>query len=127
VLVADDHAGLRRSLRLLIDHETDMQVVGEAGDVASTLRQARRTRPHVLVLDLELPDVRYGEAVSAVRRALPGTALVLTTMHRSRGIAADAIRAGALGFVLKDTADAELAPAIRRAARGLKYVSPLAR
>lgn len=115
---------MRRNLKLLLDAEQDMEVIAEADDLATAMRQVRAHRPGVLVLDLRLPEGSTIEAIGRLREGSPQTAVVVVTMLHSRPVAAEAFDAGALGFVLKDTADAELAEAVRRAACGERFSSP---
>jgi two-component system response regulator NreC len=124
VVLADDHAPLRRNLRRLLEREEDVDVVGEASDLEGAMRQIRALRPRVLVSDLPMPDGSSGEWLDRLHEQSHSTEVVFITMHRSEQFADLALKAGALGFVLKDTADAELADTVRRAARGLQYRSP---
>ena len=121
VVIADDHTVVRQGLRLLIDAEPDMQVVAEAGDVPNAERMARAHRPAVLVLDLNMPG---GSSLEAIPRLREQVAIVVLTMQDDPGFARQALRAGALGFVLKEAADEELLEAIRLAARGDTYLNP---
>ncbi len=124
VVIADQHAGMRRALRLLLEPEDGMLVVAETGGLVTALHQLRRHRPDVLLLD---PYLLKGSGINAVRRLReqePQTEIVVVTMDDCARLAEHVLNAGAIGFVLKDTADAELAPAIRRAARGEGYTSP---
>ena len=118
VVLANDHSGLRRSLRWLLDHEDGLDVVGEASHFEAA------QHPDVLVLDLRMPDGFNAERIKRLRAASPGTEIVVTTMHVNEAFATEALRAGAIGFVLADTADRELVEAVRRASRGLPYTSP---
>jgi two-component system, NarL family, response regulator NreC len=124
VVLADDHASLRRNLRRLLEREEDVDVVGEASDLEGAMRQILALRPRVLVLDLRMADGSSAERIDRLREQSPSTEIVVITMHRSEQFADLALKAGAVGFVLKDTADAELSDAVRRAARGLQYISP---
>jgi two-component system response regulator NreC len=124
VVLADDHALMRRSLRLLLDNEEDVDVIAEAGDLASVARYIHDQRPHVLVLDLGLPGGSSKEAIGELRDRAPATEIVVLTMEDNPVFVHSAFVAGALGFVLKDTADSELPQAIRAAARGEEYISP---
>jgi DNA-binding NarL/FixJ family response regulator len=127
VVVADDHACLRRTLRLLLEQEKDLRVVAEAGDVESTFREMRRHRPDVLVLDPHMPDGFIAERIHQLREGWPATQIVVVTMEQDQLFAERANRAGAIGFVLSDTADAELCDAVRDAARRVRYESPRVR
>lgn len=124
VVLADAHASLRRTLRLLLEQEEDLRVVAEAADFASALRQVRRHRPDVLVLDLRMPDGSIADWIARLRERSAAVQIVVITMEKSQPFAEQARRAGAIGFVLKDTADAELCDAVRDAARGVRYESP---
>ena len=124
VVLADDHAALRRNLRRLLDREEDVEVVGVASDLEGAMREVRQLRPQVLVLDLRMPDGSGATGIARLRKQSPRTQIVVITMHRSAGLADLALKAGAVGFVLKDTADAELSDAVRCAARGMRYSSP---
>jgi two-component system, NarL family, response regulator NreC len=121
VVIADDHTVVRQGLRLLIDAEPDMQVVAEAGNVPDAERMARAHRPAVLVLDLNMPG---GSSLEAIPRLCEQVAIVVLTMQDDPGFARQALRSGALGFVLKEAADEELLEAIRLAAHGDTYLNP---
>ncbi len=123
VVVADDHPLLRRSLRLLLDHERDIEVIAEGGDLAAVSQHVERLRPAVLVLDLRMPDGSSVELIGRLRERVPQTAVVVLTMQQDPGFARRALAAGALGFVVKDRADGELPVAVRAAAHGQEYVS----
>ncbi len=124
VVLADAHALMRRSLRLLLDSENDVEVIAEADDLASVLRHVRDHRPHVLVLDLSLPGRSGNEAIGELRDQAPATEIVVLTMEDNPAFVHRAFIAGALGFVLKDLADSELPQAVRAAAHGEEYISP---
>jgi len=124
VVVADDHALVRRSLRLLLAGEDDVEVVAEACDIATVLRHVHGHAPHVLVLDLQMPGGSSIEAIRRLHELAPNVAIVVLTMEQSPAFAQRALESGAVGFVLKDRADTELPAAVRRAMRGEEYVSP---
>jgi two-component system, NarL family, response regulator NreC len=124
VVLANDHSGLRHSLRSLLDHEDHLDVVGEASDFEAAVHQVAAQHPDVLVLDLRMPDGFSAERIKRLRAASRGTEIVVTTMHVNEGLATEALRAGAIGFVLADFADRELVEAVGRASRGLAYTSP---
>ncbi len=124
VALAEEHSMLRRTLRRLIDGERDMRVIVEATEPEGLVGQLRRSHPDVLVLDARRSE---GSSVDQIRRLhslVPGTQIVLITMQDSRALADAALAAGAIGFVLKDTADQELCEAVRHAADNVPYLSP---
>ncbi len=123
VVLADDHALVRRALRLLLDAEDDVEVVAEATDLATAASHVHGHAPSVLVLDLEMPGGSSIEAIRTLRRQVPHTEIVVVTMEQSPAFAQKALDAGAIGFVSKDRSDAELAEAVRHAAHGEEYVS----
>jgi two-component system response regulator NreC len=123
VVLADDHAVVRRCLRLLLDSEEDVEVIAEATDLSTVMRHVHGHLPHVLVLDLRLPNGSSIETIRRLRAEVPKTEIVVLTMEENPLFAQQAIDAGAVGYVLKDRADTELLTAIRRAARGEEYVS----
>jgi two-component system response regulator NreC len=124
VVLADDHAMVRHSLRLLLDGEQDLEVIAEADDLAGVARHVQGHAPHVLVLDLRMPGGSSIEAISRLRERAPETQIVVMTMEENPVFAKRAFAAGAVGFVAKDLADGELAQAVRAAARGEVFVSP---
>jgi two-component system response regulator NreC len=124
VVIADDHAVVRKGLRMLVDAEEGLRVVAEAGDAPDALRMARAHRPNVLVLDLNMPGGSSLEKIPTIRQEAPDTAIVVLTMQNDPAFARQALQAGALGFVLKEAADDELLGAIRLAAEGDTYLNP---
>jgi two-component system response regulator NreC len=123
VLLADDHEFVRRSLRLLLDLDAEVEVVAEARDIAAVVAHVRADRPHVLVLDVNMPGGAILAAIRSLRRDSPGIAIVVTTMIDDPRFAREAVAAGASGCVLKDDADRDLVEAIRRAARGESFIA----
>jgi two-component system response regulator NreC len=124
VVLADSHALMRRSLRVLLDREQDVEVVGEAGDLASVVRHVEDNRPQVLLLDLSMPGGSSVEAIGQLRERASATQIVALTMEDDPVFAQRAFAAGAIGFVMTERSDAELLQAIRAAARGEEYISP---
>lgn len=125
VVLADDHEHVRRSLRLLLEAEDDVTVVAEAGDLFSAVRHVDDHLPHVLLLDLQMHN---GGSIDLIRRLhaqAPMTRVVVVSMEDNPAFARHALAAGAFGYVLKDDAAQELGTAVRCAARGARYVSPL--
>lgn len=124
VVLGDDHALMRRSLRLLLDGESDVEVVAEAGDNTATLGHVHGHRPDVLVLALSMSN---GTGIESIRRACelaPATRTVVLTMEDDPIFAQRALAAGASGYVVKDLADIELVRAVRSAASGEEFISP---
>jgi two-component system response regulator NreC len=122
VVIADDHAVVRKGLRLLIDAEPGLRVVAEAGDLPDAVRLTTAHRPHVLLLDLNMPGGSSLEAIPDI--AAGPTAVVVLTMQDDPSFARRALQSGANGFVLKEAADDELLLAIRLAAGGETYLNP---
>jgi two-component system, NarL family, response regulator NreC len=123
VVVADDHELVRRSLRLVLGQQDDVEVIAEAGDLLAAVREVNGRLPHVLVLDLRMPDGSSIELIRQLRQRVPETAIVAVTMEDSPAYARAAIDAGAVGFVLKEHATHDLPVAVRCAARGEEFVS----
>jgi len=124
VLLADDHALMRRSLRLLLEAEDGIDVIAEAEDLALTVHHVDGSGPHVLVLDLHLPGGSSIETIGELRERALDTSIVVLTMEENPALAQRVLASGATGFVVKDRADSELPEAVRAAARGEEYVSP---
>jgi two-component system response regulator NreC len=123
VVLAEDHQVVRRGLQLVLDSEPDLRVVAQAGDVVSARALVRQHAPEVLVLDLTMPGGSSLEAIPALREEAPGTQIVVLTMEDDPALVRAARRAGALGYVLKESADADLVSAVRRAAAGEPYLN----
>jgi DNA-binding NarL/FixJ family response regulator len=124
VLLVDDQELIRYGLRLVLDAESDIEVVAEASDGEEALRAARRLSPDVVLMDVRMPGMDGIEATTQMTRTLPGTrVLVLTTYDRDE-FAFGALQAGAAGFLLKNTRPAELVAAVRTVMTGDAVVSP---
>ena len=122
-MLADDHASLRHTLRRLLDAQRDLEVVAEAADHSTMLQLVQGLEPRVLVLGLPLSDGSGIETIRGLRAQVPQTEIVALTMEASPLFALRAVDAGAVGLVLKDHADTELATAVWRAANGDEYLS----
>ncbi len=126
VLIVDDHSVVLEGLRMFLTRDPDLEVVGEAADGAEAIQQARLLRPNVVVMDLLMPVLDGIAATRAIRNELPETeVLALTSVLESASVV-EAIRAGAIGYLLKDTQAAELRAAIKVAAAGQVHLSPQA-
>lgn len=124
IVIADDHAVVRSGLRLLLEAESDFEVVAEAGDVDAARRYVRGHHPAVLVLDLNMPGGSSLDAIPLIRTEALDTQIVVLTMQEEPAFARQALGAGAAGYVLKEAADSELVEAVRRAAAGETYLNP---
>ncbi len=122
VMIVDDHAVLRGGLKLLIDAQSDMHVVGEAGTLARAVEVAQSVRPHVITLDLVMPGPSGVASVERLRSAAPDAKIVVLTMHDDPAYVRAAIAMGAAGYVNKSAADTELLAAIRAVARGRVFI-----
>lgn len=123
VLLADDQALIRMGFRMVLDAEADIEVVGEAADGAAAITQAKALNPDVVLMDIRMPGVNGIEATAEITRTLDTKVLILTTFDLDE-YAFGGLRAGASGFLLKDTHPAELIEAIRTVASGEAVVSP---
>jgi DNA-binding NarL/FixJ family response regulator len=121
VVVVDDQAVIRAGLRMIVDHEPDLSVVGEAGDGASAVRVARELRPDVVLMDVRMPEV---DGIEATRQLAGGPAVLVLTTFEDDEYVFGALRAGASGFLLKDAGPDVLVGAIRSVARGESLVDP---
>jgi two-component system response regulator NreC len=123
VVVGDDHSLVRRGLRLLLEREDGLEIVAEASDIAAAINHVHGHRPHVLLLDLSMPDGSSIDAIRRLRQQVPETEIIVLAMEDDPAYVQQAIDAGAIGYVLKEFADADLPRAIRNAARGEPFVS----
>ncbi|GIV93074.1 MAG: hypothetical protein KatS3mg056_1783 [Chloroflexus sp.] len=124
ILLVDDHAVLRAGLRLLLDGQPDLRVIGEAEDVRTAVAQATALQPDLILLDLSLTGSSGLAAIPALRAVAPHSRILVLTMHDDEGYVRQALAAGANGYVLKRAADAELIAAIRAVLRGELYIHP---
>lgn len=122
VLLADDHAVLRSGLRLLIERQPNIEVVGEAGDGNEALAQAKALQPDLVLLDINMPGLDGLAALPRLRQESPHSRVLVLTMHDDVSYLQEALRAGASGYVLKRAVDNELLMAIQAVMRGETYV-----
>jgi two-component system, NarL family, response regulator NreC len=125
VLIVDDHAVVRSGLRLLLDAEDDLEVVGEAGSAREAVFEARTASPDVILLDVVMPDQSGLEAIPTLLHEHPETKILVLSMQDDPRYVREAFGAGASGYVLKEAADAEVVAAIREVAGGGSYVHPV--
>jgi len=124
VVLADDHLIFRQGLRALLAQESDLQVVGEAGDGVAAIQLVERLQPDVLVLDLTMPGLNGHEVAQQVSQQVPSTRIVVLSMHANEAYVLQALKCGAAGYVLKGSGMTELVQAIREVAQGRHYLSP---
>lgn len=126
IVLADDHAAMRQSLRTLLDGEADLVVLAETDSLSSVAEHVRTHRPDVLVLDLGMSSHGSGvEALTRLSREARGTNIVVLTMNDDPAFARRVLDNGAIALVLKELADSDLPEAVRNASRGKRYLSPL--
>lgn len=126
ILIADDHTLVRESLVGLLQAEGDVQVVAQAADGIETIEKALAVRPDVVVADLSMPRLGGIEVVRRLREALPDTRVLVLTMHQEDEYVLQAVRAGASGYLVKDSAAAELLAAVRSLHAGRGHFGPQA-
>ncbi len=126
VLIADDHSVVRQGLRMFLGADPELEIVGEARDGAEAVSLARQLHPDVVLMDLLMPVMDGISATAAIRREAPDTEVVALTSVLEDAAVMDAVRAGAIGYLLKDTDSHELRRAIKAAAAGQVQLSPQA-
>ncbi|HXT15416.1 MAG TPA: response regulator transcription factor [Gemmatimonadaceae bacterium] len=124
VVLADDHAVIREGLKLLVNAQPDMEVIGEAVDGEMALRVACELTPDVIVMDLSMPVLGGAAAAERVRRECPVVKVLALTVHEDRSYLAQLLKAGATGYILKRAAPEELVHAVRAVAAGGTYIDP---
>ena len=121
VLLADDHTIVRQGLKSLLDQSDDCRVVAEAADGLAAVERAHETRPHVAVVDIAMPKLSGLEVVRRIHQELPGTQVLVLTMHEEEEYVLHVVRAGASGYLVKDSAASELLEAVRALHHGDGY------
>jgi DNA-binding NarL/FixJ family response regulator len=124
VLLVDDHSLVRRGFRRMLEDESDMEVVGEAGDGEESIKLAKQLHPRVVVMDCALPGMNGLQATRQIMEDSPDTAVLMLSMHTESTWVRQAIEAGAKGYVLKNALDLELGAAIRKVAAGETVFDP---
>lgn len=124
VLLADDHPIVRQGLRHLFEEEADMKIVGEASDGLQAVQLTEKLKPNVLILDIMMPDLNGLEVLRQVRERSPVTSSIVLSMQSADVYVVEALKAGALGYVLKETGPSEMLSAVRQVVLGQRYLSP---
>jgi len=124
IFLADDHETVREGLKLLLNAQSDMEVVGEASDGAAALRSVGQLKPDIIVLDISMPGMNGLKAAEALTQSAPAVKVLTLTRHSDDGYLHQLLRAGAAGYVLKQSRPTELLHAIRSVAAGGRYLDP---
>jgi len=124
VLLADDHSILRKGVRMLLESQVDMEVVGEAKTGREAIDEAMRLKPDVVVMDVSMPELNGIEGTRQICAQLAQTKVLALSMHRDSVYVREILRAGARGYLLKESDDEDLLKAVRAVARGEAYLSP---
>ena len=124
ILLADDHTLVRHGLKKLLEERPDWEVVAEAGDGREAVRLAEQHKPDVAILDVAMPLLNGIEATRQITRRVPGTRVLVLSMHADEAYVTQILQAGATGYLLKDSADVDLLKAVGEAARGKSFFSP---
>jgi len=124
LLIADDHTLVRQGLRRILESRSGWQIVAEAGDGREALQQALDLQPDVVIMDIGMPRLNGMEAVAQIQRRAPNTRVLVVSMHADQAYVTRAVRAGAVGYLLKDAADVDLLHAVAAVAEGKSFFSP---
>jgi DNA-binding NarL/FixJ family response regulator len=124
ILLADDHATVREGVKLIINAQSDMEVIAEAADGRSAIEETQALKPDVVVMDVSMPRVNGLKATETITQSCPKTRILALTRHQDDGYLQQLLRAGAAGYVLKQSRPAELLQAIRAIAAGGSYLDP---
>ena len=123
VLIADDHAVVREGLHNLLEEQSDMTVVGEAGDGLQVVKKVKTIKPDVALVDIQMPNLNGLESISLIKDAVPETEVVILSMHRKDAYVHQALASGARGYVLKASPTSDVLEAIRAVHRGEYFLS----
>jgi DNA-binding NarL/FixJ family response regulator len=124
ILIADDHAIVRSGLKLIFEQVADFAVVGDAANGSELMEQLRQGRPDIVLLDMDMPGLSGADLIARLQSSWPGLPLLVLSMHNEPRIALQALKAGASGYITKDSDLSILLPAIRTVASHGKYIAP---
>jgi DNA-binding NarL/FixJ family response regulator len=124
ILLADDHSVVRQGFRLILENQSDMEVVGEASNGREAVTVAEALQPDVVIMDVTMPELNGIEATRRIGELSPRTRVLALSMHKDSVYVREILRAGAKGYLLKDAAGNDLLAAVRAVARGEAYLSP---
>ncbi|HLH41398.1 MAG TPA: response regulator transcription factor [Bryobacteraceae bacterium] len=124
ILLADDHALVRQGFRMILEAQPDMEIVGQAGNGREAVELASKLYPDVAVIDVAMPELNGIEATRRIATVSPRTRVLALSMHKDSMYVREILRAGARGYLLKDSGDADLVAAVRSVAKGDGYISP---
>lgn len=124
ILLADDHKIFRESLRLLLERQSDFQVIGEAANGQEAIAQVQQLQPEVIVLDMSMPSLNGLEAIRQIKQLQPASCIVVLSSYDDDGYVVNALRHGAAAYVLKEQSAADLVTAVKTAVTGERYLSP---
>src|SRR5271157_2712566 len=124
ILLADDHAVVRQGFKMILSSQPDMEIVGEAGNGREAVELAENLKPDVVVMDVAMPELNGIEATRRLAASVPHARVVALSMHKDNVYVREILRAGARGYLLKDSVAADLVSAIRAVAQGEGYISP---
>jgi two-component system, NarL family, response regulator NreC len=124
ILLADDHAVVRHGFRMILDAQPDLEVIGEATNGREAVDEATRLQPDVVVMDVTMPELNGIEATRRIAAASPRTRVLALSMHKDSVYVREILRAGARGYLLKDSGEGDLLAAVRAVAKGEGYLSP---
>lgn len=124
ILLADDHRMVRQGFNLILRAQPDFEVVGEAGNGKEVLEKAKALQPDVVVMDVAMPELNGIEATRRLPGVAPYARVLALSVHRDGVYVRESVRAGAVGYILKESADTELISAVRAVASGNSYLSP---
>jgi two-component system response regulator NreC len=124
ILLADDHAVVRQGFKMILGAQSDMEIVGEAGNGRETVELAERLKPDIVVMDVAMPELNGIEATRRLAESVPHARVVALSMHKDSVYVREILRAGARGYLLKDSVADDLVSAVRAVARGEGYLSP---